>query len=180
MHDHGRVKHVVFRVLAPAAVGIALLTSACNQITGAGPLFSTVAEATRVAVTSSVEIAVATPTVNPTGDDAEYMIFYYYAALGYKQFATALEYLAPEVRSRTTEADLEASVAGTEAVGLAAIVPQSLTGTRAVYQALVSARTIPGVESEWNLAANTRYVECVRTPEGWRINRISPEPFPPA
>jgi hypothetical protein len=179
MYDHGTVKHVVFRALAPTAAGLALLLTACGQIPGGGSLFSTVAEATRVAMTPTVEI-VATPTVNPTGDDAEYTIFYYYAALGYKEFAVAREYLAPDVRARTTEADLAASVAGTEAVGLSAIVPQSLTGTRAVYQALVSARTTPGAESEWNFAANTRYVECVRTPDGWKINRISLEPFPPA
>jgi len=121
--------------------------------------------------------AVPTPTANPSLNDAERTVFVYYAALGQQEYGIARMLLAPDVRARTSEADLAQSVAGTEAVGLAAIVPQSITPTRVYFQAIVSARTIPDVPSEWRFAANPRYVVAVTTPEGWRISEISTEPI---
>jgi len=125
-----------------------------------------------------VEAGVPTPTPDPNLDNAELVVFRYYQALGVQQYAAARTLLAPEVQARTSEADLEESVAGTDAVGLVAIIPQSITPTRVIFQGIVSARTIPDVPSQWSYAANTRYVECTRTPEGWRIVQISPDPIP--
>jgi hypothetical protein len=121
--------------------------------------------------------AVPTPTPNLSLDNAERTVFVYYAALGHQEYGIARMLLAPDLRARTSEADLAQSVAGTEAVGLAAIVPQSITPTRIYFQAIVSARTIPDVPSEWRFAANERYVVVVSTPEGWRISQVSTEPI---
>ena len=133
-----------------------------------------------VAPTPTVEVPTPTPaaTANLTTEDAERAAFVYFSALGRQEYAVARGLLTVELRARTSEANLEASVAGTEAVGLVVIVPMSVTPNRVVFQGVISARMIPGAASEWGFGANTRYLELVRTPDGWRLSQVSAEPIP--
>jgi len=117
------------------------------------------------------------PTPFPGQDDAEITAFNYFAALGNHQYAQARSYLAPDLQAGTSEADLAAQMEGAEVVGLVVLVPTATRPDRVIYQAIVSARTIPGAPGPWNFGANTRYVELIRTPQGWRLSQVSTEPL---
>jgi hypothetical protein len=105
------------------------------------------------------------------------VILDYARALSQDFYTKAWSLLSPDAQTPLTEADIEVEAQSLQNLSVTSMTLLENTPESQVFEATFWATLASDNRSDWRAGSNLRWIEAIKTNDGWRISQVDDSPI---
>jgi hypothetical protein len=128
-------------------------------------------------ISSIVSYAVPTKSLSTDEIQVSHVILDYARALSQDFYTKAWSLLSPDAQTPLTEADIEVEAQSLQNLSVTSMTLLENTPESQVFEATFWATLASDNRSDWRAGSNLRWIEAIKTNDGWRISQVDDSPI---